>query len=43
MTETDDAPERLPNRIDKNSTRSLDFVLTQEDIYTSKLTMTIAL
>ena len=33
-TETDDAPERLSNRIYDNITKSHDFVLTQEDTYT---------
>ena len=34
-TETDDASERLTNRIDDNTTKCYDFVLTQEDIYIS--------
>ena len=34
-TETDDVSERLLNRIDDNITKSIDFVLTQEDIYAS--------
>jgi len=33
-TETEDAPERLLYRIDDNSMRSYDFVITQEDICT---------
>jgi len=33
-TETDDASERLLYRIDSNSMRSYDFVITQEDICT---------
>ena len=33
-TETEDASERLLYRIDNNSMRSYDFVITQEDICT---------